>query len=56
MGGYESCGVETADAFSRFLDRVGNHTERQQGDGLYFERDRTYYKLYVELLDQVYAS
>ena len=53
-GGYGTC--DPADAFHRFVDRVTDHTERQREDRrVYLERGGTYYRLYVEVLDQVYA-
>lgn len=53
-GGYASC--DPPDAFHRFVDRVVDHTERRtDSDGVYLEREGTYYGLYVEVLDQVYA-
>jgi hypothetical protein len=53
-GGYGTCDPD--DAFHRFVDRVGEHTERQSENmRIYLERDGTYYRLYVEVSDQVYA-
>lgn len=54
-GGYGTC--DTADDFEHFLDRVQDHLDRQnQGDmQVYLERNGTYYQLYVEDLDRVYA-
>lgn len=54
-GGYGTC--TTSEAFQQFLNRVSDHTARQDGDSarVYLERKGTYYGLYVEDLDQVYA-
>lgn len=52
-GGYGTC--DASDAFDRFVDRVSDRRQRQDKDGVYLERDDTYYRLYVEKLDQVYA-
>lgn len=53
-GGYGMCGV--SGAFRRFVDRVNDHTSRQSdGRRAYLVRDGTYYRLYVEVQDQVYA-
>ncbi len=55
VGGYGTC--NTSDAFDSFVDRVTDHREHQESDEMhvYLERDGTYYGLYVEVLDQVYA-
>lgn len=54
-GGYGTC--DPSEAFDRFVDRVVDHGERQRADGnrIYLECDDTYYGLYVEVSDQVYA-
>lgn len=52
-GGYDTCDV--SDAFDRFIDRVSDRQRRQDKDGVYLKREDTYYRLYVEKLDQVYA-
>lgn len=54
-GGYGTC--EAGESFHRFVERVGDHGSRQAADDMrvYLERDGTYYGLYVENLDQVYA-
>lgn len=54
-GGYGTC--DTSDAFDRFVGRVAEHTDQQDGDGMrvYLERESTFYGLYVEDLDEVYA-
>lgn len=52
-GGYGTC--DASDVFDRFVDRVSDRRQRQDKDGVYLERDDTYYRLYVEKLDQVYA-
>lgn len=52
-GGYGTC--DASDAFDRFVDRVQDRRQRQSEDGVYLERETTYYRLYVEKLDQVYA-
>lgn len=53
-GGYGTC--DPSDAFHRFVERVIDHTERQTEDRhVYLEREGTYYGLYVEVSDQVYA-
>lgn len=55
VGGYGTC--DTSDAFDSFVDRVTDHRERQEADEMhvYLERGGTYYGLYVEVLDQVFA-
>lgn len=52
---YETC--DTSEAFRRFVDRVSERTRRQPSDDarVYLERDGTFYRLYVEVADQVYA-
>jgi len=57
-GGYATC--ETSDGFLRFIERVGTHREEQSETAaedmhIYLEREGTYYRLYVEKLDEVYA-
>lgn len=53
-GGYGTC--DPSGAFRRFVDRVQDHVERQDGSmHVYLERDGTYYGLYVEVTDQVFA-
>lgn len=57
-GGYATC--DTSDGFLRFIQRVGIHREEQTETAaadmhIYLERDGTYYRLYVEKLDEVYA-
>ncbi|MFB6154962.1 MAG: hypothetical protein ABEJ22_03635 [Haloferacaceae archaeon] len=54
-GGYGTC--DTSEAFQQFVGRVSDHAERQEADRMriYLERGGTYYGLYVEDLDQVYA-
>jgi hypothetical protein len=57
-GGYATC--DTSGGFLRFIERVGTHREQQRDSAaedmhIYLERDGTYYRLYVEKLDEVYA-
>ena len=54
-GGYGTC--DPSEAFHRFVERVANRGERQDADRMhvYLERDGTYYRLYVEVTDQVFA-
>jgi len=57
-GGYATC--DTSDGFLRFIERAGTHREEQRDNAaedmhIYLERDGTYYRLYVEKLDEVYA-
>lgn len=57
-GGYGTCDV--SDGFVRFIERVGTRRDRQRDSvaeemHVYLERDGTYYRLYVEKQDQVYA-
>lgn len=52
-GGYGTC--DTSHAFNQFVERVTDHRRRQNKDDVYLERDGTYFKLYIEKLDQVYA-
>lgn len=54
-GGYGTC--DSSDAFQQFIGRVSDYRTRQDGDDMriYLERESTYYGLYVEDLDQVYA-
>jgi hypothetical protein len=52
--GYGTC--DASEAFDRFVDRVIDAAERQEeDDAVYLERNGTYYRLYVEVTDQVYA-
>ncbi|QLG63189.1 hypothetical protein [Halorarum salinum] len=53
-GGFGTC--DASDAFHRFVDRISDTSERQDGDmHVYLDREGTYYGLYVEVQDQVYA-
>lgn len=53
-GGYGTC--DPSDAFHRFVDRVFDRTQRQTDNSeVYLERDGTFYGLYVEVSDEVYA-
>lgn len=54
-GGYGTC--DTSDAFHRFVERIGDRRDRRDTDSMrvYLERNGTYYGLYVEHADQVYA-
>lgn len=52
-GGYGTC--DASNSFTRFTDRVIDHRGRQEKEDVYLEREATYYQLYVEKLDQVYA-
>lgn len=52
-GGYGTC--DASGSFRRFIDRVVDRRRRQERDEVYLEREATYYRLYVEKLDQVYA-
>lgn len=52
-GGYGTC--DPSDAFHRFVDRVFDRTQRQPENSVYLERDGTFYGLYVEVSDEVYA-
>jgi len=57
-GGYGTCDV--SDGFVRFIKRVGTHRDQQRDSvdkemHVYLERTETYYGLYVEKQDQVYA-
>lgn len=52
-GGYSTCNA--SEAFDKFVERVIDHRRQQNKDAVYLEREDTYYQLYVEKLDQVYA-
>jgi len=57
-GGYVTC--DPSDGFLRCIERVGTHRDKQsettaEDMHVYLEREGTYYRLYVEKLDEVYA-
>jgi hypothetical protein len=53
-GGYGT--YEAGDAFGRFVQRMRDHQEKQdERRHVFLERDGTYYRLYVEVSDQVYV-
>lgn len=53
-GGYATC--EPSDAFEQFVDRVQDRSHQSERMRVYLEREGTYYRLYVEVLDEVYAT
>ena len=53
-GGYGTC--EPSEAFDRFVTRVSDHVDQQDGDlNVYIVYNGSYYGIYVEKLDEVYA-
>lgn len=58
VGGYATC--DASDAFVRFVGRVGTHREKQRDSvaedmHVFLERAGSYYRLYVEKQDEVFA-
>lgn len=53
-GGYGTC--EVTDAFTRFVQRVADHRDKQQRNLVHLEHNGRYYGLYVEKQDQVFSS